>query len=89
MLLGRQTKLFSLRSISSKENKQPISLGISLRLQSRKFNIVKEHKPNKEDNPMVFAIFGLEENGRRSYQDVELNGDNPLHPLKDSALRFF
>ena len=38
---------------------------------------------------MGFAIFGLEEKGRRSYQDVELNDDNPLHPLKDSALRFF
>ena len=89
MLSGRQTKLFPLRFISSKENRQPISLGISLRLQSFSFNLVKEHKPNREDKPMGFAIFGLEEKGRRSYQDVELNDDNPLHPLKDSALRFF
>ena len=38
---------------------------------------------------MRSAISSLEEKRRRSHQDVDLNDDNPLHPLKDSTLRFF
>ena len=50
MLSKRQTKSFPLRSKSSKENKEPISLDIALRLQLLKFKPVKEHAPDKEEN---------------------------------------
>ena len=50
MLSEREPKLFLLRTKRFKENKQPISLGISLRLQLLIFKLVKEDKPNRQDN---------------------------------------
>ena len=50
MLSGRETKLFPLRSNCTKEDKQPMSLGIDKRLQSLRPRLVKDCRPDKEGN---------------------------------------
>ena len=62
MLSGRSPKLFPLRFKSCKENKQPKLLGIALRLQLLKFKVVKEDKPNREDDskPMGSELLDIE-----------------------------
>jgi hypothetical protein len=46
MLSVRQTKSFPIRFKISKEDNEPILLGIVLRLESLRSNLVKEHEPN-------------------------------------------
>ena len=62
MLSGRETKLFPLRFKISKENKQPMSLGIDQRSQSLIRKYVKESRPDKEDNnkPTELELVGRE-----------------------------
>ena len=48
MLSGRQKKSFPLRTNHSKENKEPISLEIALRLQSFKSKKVKEDAGDRD-----------------------------------------
>ena len=50
MLLGRETKRFPLRFKCSKEEKQPMSLGIDKRSRSLRCKYVKDWIPDKEDN---------------------------------------
>ena len=91
MLSGRQTKSFPLRCNHFKENKEPISLGIALRLQSVKCNWNKEDAGDRdrEENSksMGWGLVGIEQNGRSSYHD--LLDDNPLHPLNFRSPRCF
>ena len=92
MLSGRQTKSFPLRFKCCNGNKQPISLGITMRLQFLRSNLVKEHALYREDNSksMGSGLLGEEIKGRSSsYHDLDWNDDNCLHPWKDSILRFF
>ena len=50
MLSGREAKEFPLRFKCSKEDKQPMSLGIDQRSQSLRCKYVKDCRPNKEGN---------------------------------------
>ena len=50
MLLGRKTKLFPLRFKRSKENKQPMCLGIDKRLRSLRCKYVKDRRLDKESD---------------------------------------
>ena len=62
MLSGRETKLFPLRSNYTKEDKQPMSLGIDKRLQSLRPRLVKDYRPDKEGNkkPIGTGLLGKE-----------------------------
>ena len=64
MLLGRETKLFPLRFKRSKEDRQPMSLGIEERLQSPRCKYLKDCRPNKEGNntPIETGLLGRESN---------------------------
>ena len=50
MLSGRKTKSFPLRFKYSKEDKQPMSLGIDRRAQSLRCKYVKDWRPDQEGN---------------------------------------
>ena len=62
MLSGRETNLFPLRSNYTKEDKQPMSLGIDKILQSLRPKLVKDCRLDKEGNnkPTGTGLVGKE-----------------------------
>ena len=78
-------KLFLLRSKSFNEDRDARSLGSapSTRLQSLKFKLSKECKPNKEGSRKYFV--GDDQKEKTKFHDIE---SPPLHPANDNTRRF-